>query len=294
MKIALIGADGQLGTDIAAALQNAGHETIGLTINHIDIGEAPSVQNALSAIQPQLVINTAAYHHVEKCEELPELAFKVNATGARNLALACNDLGAALMHISTDYVFDGKKQSPYLESDCPSPLNVYANSKLAGEHFVASIAKKWFILRVSGIYGKAPCIMKGGRNFVETMIKLSNERPEIRVVDNEKLTPTSTIEIARQIVKMLQANAQYGLYHCTAEGQCSWYEFAAAIFDITKPNITFSKANPGEFAVKVNRPEYSVLENAFLKSQGINIMAHWLDGLKEYLAARGAAPHAKV
>jgi dTDP-4-dehydrorhamnose reductase len=234
-----------------------------------------------------MVINTAAFHDVEKCENEPVKAFEVNALGARNLAEVCNDVNAALMHISTDYVFDGKKRAPYVETDKPMPLNVYANTKLSGEHFVEAIAKKFYILRVSGIYGKNPCLGKGGMNFVELMLKLSKSRPEVRVVDNEFLTPTSTVEIARQIIKMIDSNAEYGLYHTTAGGSCSWYEFAKEIFEITKPNIAFNKAEPGEFAVKVNRPEYSVLENKFLQDQGIDIMRHWKEGLRDYLTGEG-------
>jgi dTDP-4-dehydrorhamnose reductase len=283
MRIAVIGADGQLGTDICAAIDNTQDDLIRLTIEHIEVSDIDSVSRVLKEVNPQLVINTAAFHHVEKCEEEPVKAFEVNALGARNLAMVCNDLDASLMHISTDYVFDGKKRAPYIETDKPMPLNVYANTKLSGEYFVEAIAKKFYILRVSGIYGKAPCIGKGGLNFVELMVKLSRERPEVRVVDNEILTPTSTVEISHQIVKMIERNAQYGLYHVTAEGCCSWYEFAREIFDITKPNIKFNKAAPGEFAVKVNRPEYSVLENKFLKDQGINMMRHWKQGLRTYL-----------
>jgi dTDP-4-dehydrorhamnose reductase len=284
MKTAVIGADGQLGTDICQAIEKTHHELIPLTIEHIEVSDIDSVSRVLGEVKPQLVINTAAFHHLETCEDQPVKAFEVNALGPRNLSMVCNDLDAALMQISTDYVFDGKKRAPYIETDKPMPLNVYANTKLSGEHFVEAIAKKYYILRVSGIYGKAPCIGKGGMNFVELMIKLSREREEVRVVDNEILTPTSTVEISHQVVKMIETNPQYGLYHATAEGSCSWYEFAGEIFNITKPNIKFNKAAPGEFAVKVNRPEYSVLENKFLEDQGINIMRHWKEGLKTYLS----------
>jgi dTDP-4-dehydrorhamnose reductase len=284
MKIAVIGADGQLGTDICDALEKNSDDVIKLTIEHIEVTDIDSVSNVLKEARPEVVINTAAFHDLETCEDEPLRAFEVNALGGRNAALVCNDINAVLMHISTDYVFDGKKRVPYIETDKPMPLNVYANTKLAGEYFVEAIAKKFYIIRVSGIYGKAPCIGKKGMNFVNLMLKLSRERDEVRVVDNEILTPTSTVEIANQIVKIINSHAEYGLYHCTAEGSCSWYEFAKEIFDITKPNIRFNKAAPGEFAVKVNRPEYSVLENKCLKDRGINIMRHWKEGLRDYLA----------
>jgi dTDP-4-dehydrorhamnose reductase len=284
MKIAVIGADGQLGTDLCGALA-ADHEIIPLTIDHIDVSSLDSVAKVLKETAPQVVINTAAFHDLEKCEDEPVKSFEVNALGPRNAAAVCNDIDAVLVHISTDYVFDGAKQAPYLETDIPMPLNVYANSKLAGEHFVRAIARKYYVLRVSGIYGKAPCIGKKGMNFVKLMLKLSKERDEVRVVDNEILTPTSTVEISRQVAKILAINAPYGLYHATAEGGCSWYEFAKEIFAVTRPNIKFNKAVPGEFAVKVNRPEYSVLENKALKDLGINVMRHWKEGLREYLAS---------
>jgi dTDP-4-dehydrorhamnose reductase len=283
MKIAVIGADGQLGTDICKALDRTDHDLIPLTIEHIDIADIDSTANVLKDAKPDIVINTAAFHDVPRCEKEPETAFKVNGLGARNVAEVCNEVDSVSMHISTDYVFDGKKRAPYIETDLPMPLNVYANTKLSGEYFVEATAKKYYILRVSGIYGKSPCIGKGGRNFVETMLKLSKERPEIRVVDDEFLTPTSTVEVSRQIVKVIDSVPEYGLYHCTAEGSCSWYEFAAEIFEITKPDIKFNKALPGEFKVEVNRPTYSVLENKNLKDRGINILRHWKEGLREYL-----------
>lgn len=284
MKIAVIGADGQLGTDICEVLEKNNFEVVPLTIEHIEVSDIDSVAKVLKEAKPGLVINTSAFHDLEKCEDEPETAFAVNALGPRNAAMVCNDIDATLMHISTDYVFDGKKRAPYIETDNPMPLNVYANTKLSGEHYVEAIAKKYYIPRVSGIYGKAPCIGKKGMNFVKLMIKLSRERDEVRVVDNEVLTPTSTAEISNQIVKLVNSNAPYGLYHATAEGSCSWYEFAKEIFEITKPNIKFNKAAPGEFAVKVNRPEYSVLENKALKEQGINVMRDWKEGLRDYLA----------
>ncbi len=150
------------------------------------------------------IVNTAAMHQVEKCEADPARAFAVNALGVRHLALAARALGARLVHVSTDYVFDGAKTAPYLESDCPLPLNAYGNSKLAGELFVRSLAEKHYVIRVSGLYGKNPCLEKGGLNFVDLMLKLARERKEVRVVDDEVLTPTATVDVARQILHMLE------------------------------------------------------------------------------------------
>lgn len=283
MKVIVIGADGQLGKDICAALEQNNDTVVPLTIENIEISDPVSVEQAITANAPcDAVINTAAFHNVPKCEENPVKAFKVNGLGALYLSRICNHHDIPLMHVSTDYVFDGVKQAPYFEEDTPLPLNVYANTKLAGEHFVASTAKKYFILRVSGIYGTNPCLAKG-YNFVDLMLKLSKEREEVRVVDDEILTPTFTEDIAAQAVHMLHHNAANGIYHVTNEGSCSWYEFAREIFDITNTKTTLNKAAPGEFAITVNRPSYSVLENKHLKDQGLNIMPHWKDAIKRYL-----------
>lgn len=283
MKIAVVGADGQLGSDIVQAFTAAGHEVALLTISRLDISDDNQVQRVLADAGADIVVNTAAMHQVEKCEADPARAFAVNALGARNLARAANAGGARLVHISTDYVFDGAKAAPYLETDLPLPLNAYGNSKLAGELFVRAIAKKHYVLRVSGLYGINPCLEKGGLNFVDLMLKLSRERKEVRVVDDEILTPTSTRSVARQLLHMLKGGAADGLYHATAEGQCSWYAFAAEIFRLSGSQVLLNRAAPGEFPAKVARPGYSVLENANLKKLGLNIMPPWQDALAAYM-----------
>jgi len=166
----------------------------------------------------------------------------------------------------------------------PNPLNVYGNTKLSGELFVRTIANKYFVLRVSSLYGMNLCRAKGGRNFVTLMLKLAKERDEVRVVNDEILTPTYTVDIARQIVHLLQCT-DYGLFHVSAQESCSWYEFAGKIFEITNASVHLSKADPGEFPAKVPRPKYSVLENKALQSVGLDIMPHWSVGLQKYLKA---------
>ena len=283
MKLAVIGADGQLGSDIVDAFRAENFAVVPLTIDRLDISDNGRVQRVLAEAEADVIVNTAAMHQVEKCEADPLKAFAVNALGARNIALAAQAGSSRLVHISTDYVFAGDKTEPYLETDSPKPLNAYANSKLAGEFFVRTVAEKHYVIRVSGLYGKNPCMEKGGLNFVDLMLKLARERTEVRVVDDEVLTPTSTREVARQILKMLMGNAEDGLYHATAEGSCSWFEFAREIFSLSGSAVTLNKARPGEFPAKVPRPLYSVLENANLKRQNLNGMAHWTDALREYL-----------
>jgi dTDP-4-dehydrorhamnose reductase len=285
MKIAVIGANGQLGSDIVREFKNNSHDAAELNHSDIEISNIDSVSNTLKNIKPNIVINTAAMHNVEKCEENPTLSFEVNGLGVRNLAMICNDINSVLIHISTDYVFDGAKKSPYVETDKTTPLNVYGNTKVSGEQFAEAIAKKYFVVRTSGIYGRNPCRAKGGLNFVELMLKLSKEKPELRVVNDEFLTPTATKEIAKQLVNLVKTH-NWGLYHATAEGSCSWYEFAKKIFELSGIKTNLNIAAPNEFPMKVPRPKYSVLENQKLKKAGLNIFKPWEEGLKEYLSSR--------
>jgi dTDP-4-dehydrorhamnose reductase len=283
MKIAVVGADGQLGVDVMNAFSRNGDDVSPLTHADMEISDIDSVSNRMKQLRPQVVVNTAAMHHVENCEREPQKAFAVNGLGARNLSLVSQEIGAAMIHVSTDYVFDGAKQKPYEETDAPRPLNVYGNTKLSGEYFVRGTCDKHFVLRTSAIYGKSPCRAKGGLNFVELMLKLARERGKVRVVDSEFVTPTRTTEIAQQIVALSRCDS-YGLYHATAEGSCSWHAFAGEIFRLTNTKVTLEVAGPNEFPAKVPRPMYSVLENRALKGRGLNVFRPWEDGLREYLA----------
>ncbi len=286
MKIAVIGANGQLGSDTVRAFSEKGDEVCSLTHGDIELSSIDSVAATLKGLHPQIIVNTAAMHHVENCEADPAKAFAVNGIGARNLSLVAKELSATLMHVSTDYVFDGAKRQPYEETDAPRPLNVYGNTKLSGEYFVRSTLDKHFVLRTSAIYGKSPCRAKGGLNFVELMLKLAKERGKVRVVDSEFVSPTRTTEIAQQMVALSRSDA-YGLYHATAEGFCSWHEFAAEIFRLTNTKVDLQVAGPNEFPAKVARPTYSVLENRGLKNHGLSVFNPWQTGVREYLSAPG-------
>lgn len=293
MKIAVIGANGQLGNDVVAAFSQRGDEVYPLSHAEIELANVDSVSKCLKELQPQVIVNTAAMHHVERCEQEPDKAFAVNGLGSRNLAMVTRDLDATLIHVSTDYVFDGAKKSPYVEQDAPLPLNVYGNTKLSGEYFVRSTAPKHFVVRSSGLYGKSPCRAKGGLNFVELMLKLGKERGKVRVVDSEEVTPTSTAELAQQIV-LLSRSDKFGLFHATAEGSCTWYAFAREIFSIANLQVNVEIADPQEFAAKVPRPTYSVLENAALKACGLNAFRPWQEGLRQYLGFSGTSAAQKV
>lgn len=282
MKIAVIGGNGQLGADVCRSFLDNGDDVICLTHTDIELASVTSVDSALRATQAHLVINTGAMHNVDKCEANLCQAYAVNAIGARNVALVTRELGAVVVHISTDYVFDGCKGRPYIEEDVPRPLNVYGNSKLAGEHFVSTINPQHYILRTSAIYGEHPCRAKGGRNFIDLMLKLGRELRHVRVVDSEFVTPTSTLDLAQQIVTLSRCNV-YGLYHATAEGSCSWYEFAREIFAAAGLTARVDIASPEELPAKVARPLYSVLENQLLKSRGLNTFKRWQTGVAEYV-----------
>jgi dTDP-4-dehydrorhamnose reductase len=281
MKIAVIGSNGQLGTDLMEVLA-ANHTVTGLEHADIEITDIDNVVDVLASIKPELVINTAAYHVVPEAEKFPGKAFQINGTGVLHLAKVCEDRGIKLLHYSTDYVFDGKKQLPYTEDDLPNPLNVYANTKLAGEHFALNYSSKAFVIRVSGIYGKTPCRAKGG-NFISTMIRLAKEKPSVSIVTDEVLTPTSTYWIAKNTAALIETGA-YGLYHMTCRGQVSWYEFAKAIWDILGLKTPLFPASVKDQPILVKRPFYSVLENRNLSTLGIDHMPHWKEALTGFLS----------
>jgi len=280
-KIAIIGADGQLGSDLVPALK--GHEVVPLFWPAFDIVKADDAAGVLRRIRPDVVINTAAFHRVDECEDRADLAFAVNAFAVRDLARTCRALGAVLIHFSTDFVFDGEKGFPYLEEDCPGPLSVYAASKLAGEHFVRAYADRAFVIRTCGLFGRAGCLEKG-RNFVETMLFLqASGRKEIRVVCDQIVTPTPTEELAARVAALIGTEA-YGLYHMTSEGSCSWFEFARAIFELScgDPSIVIP-VDTAAYGAKARRPAYSVLENGRMRKIGLAPFSLWRESLAAYL-----------
>lgn len=283
MKTLLIGADGQLGTDLAKIYP--AEELIPLTIADLNVCDYDGVRRILGKHKPEAVINTAAYHRVDECEEHPDTAMEVNALAVRNLALACKEIDATLVHFSTDYVFDGELSRPYTEEDAPRPLSAYAISKLAGEFYIRYIHDKHFVLRLCGLYGVVGSMEKG-TNFVETMIGLAKQGIDIRVVSDQTLTPTYTRALA-PVIKALVESRRYGLYHLTSEGECSWYEFAAAIFELSGLTPNLSPTTSDVYKTPAKRPRYSVLENANLKKIPDMIsLPHWRDGLRDYLDER--------
>jgi dTDP-4-dehydrorhamnose reductase len=284
MKILLIGSNGQLGTDLHAHLQGAGHSVIAATRETLDICNSEQVNTNIRDAAPELVINTAAFHNVELCETEALQAFGVNAIAIRNLALACANAKSDLMHFSTDFVFGGDARQPYKETDLPGPVNVYGASKLAGEHLLALTMDRHYIVRTCGLYGTAGSRSRYG-NFVEKILKRAVAGEPIRVVDDQVLTPTSTVDLAQAVLQLIQYKS-YGLYHITNEGECSWYQFACRAIELRGIQADIQPVSSEELGAKVKRPEYSVLSKEKLYSLGTPDMPHWEEALARYLRAK--------
>jgi dTDP-4-dehydrorhamnose reductase len=283
MKVALIGANGQLGSDIQR--EWTGVEITPLTRAEVDVTDRERVMACLRALAPDLVINTAAYHNVDLCEQQPERAFAVNATGAMNVADACRETESALMFLSTDYVFSGSSGLPYVETDLPDPVNVYGVSKAAGEQLIRQRLERHFIIRTSGLYGVAGSSGKGG-NFVERMLQLQAEGRDISVVDDQELSPTYTADLARKLLEVVRSDG-YGTYHVTNGESCSWHDFAAAAFGLTGRAAKLSRTTTEAFGAPARRPAFSPLANARLAASGIARLRPWREALEDYLVAKG-------
>lgn len=283
MKVLLIGANGQLGTDLNRIFQAAGDLVVPVTHAQVDVSSESRVSDVMLETKPDVVLNTAAFHKVEECERQPGLAFQVNGIGPMNLAKTCKQSGAVLVHFSTDYVFDGEKNAPYEETDRPSPLNVYGTSKVAGEHLIAAYADRYFVIRTCGLYGTAGSSGKGG-NFVENMLKKAAAGEAIRVVDDQVLTPTYTVDLA-EATRRLVLSGDFGLYNVSSEGECSWCQFTRAIFELAGANAQLRPVRTGDFPSSVKRPAYSVLSKAKIRALGLPIRT-WQDALSRYLQER--------
>lgn len=285
MVTLLIGANGQLGSELRQAFRD--HDLVPLTHPDLELTDRDQITETLGKYRPALILNTAAYHRVDECEDFPARAFAVNAVAVRDLAVAAKTIGAVLVHFSTDYVFDGRQRHPYREADAPGPLSVYAASKLAGEHLVRATLERHMVIRTCGLYGLAGSRSKAG-NFVETMLRLAAEGREIRVVGDQVLTPTSAKEVARKVRQLVETGT-YGLYHITNSGACSWYQFATAIFELAGIRPNLSETTSAAYGARAVRPSYSVLERANLSRLGLDDLRPWHEALKTYLEDRRAA-----
>ena len=289
MKILLIGARGQLAQDVvrAVAKDEAGDEIVPVTHEQLDIRDPEQIERCVEQARPDCIINTAAFHKVDLCEDEPENAFAVNEQGVRNVARVAQKARALLVQFSSDYVFDGAQRRPYVESDEARPLSVYAKSRLAGERAVEEECERYLIVRTCGLYGLAGSQSKAG-NFVETILRLVGSGQPLKVVDDQVCTPTSTLDLAHHLLPLIHSGAR-GLLHMTNTGECSWFEFAREIFRLAGIDAKLKRCTTAEFAAKAPRPAYSVLDNRALGAAGFQEFRPWQEALAQYLRSRKSA-----
>lgn len=271
MRVLVTGAGGQLGKELAAVLPDRGCEVVALSRKDLDIIDPGSVERAVECYSPKVVVNAAAFTNVDGCETEVETAYAVNVLGPRNLARFCERQGCELVHVSTNYVFDGCNERPYEPFDRPNPINVYGRTKLLGEDYVKYLSTRWYVVRTAGIYGR-------GHNFVRTMLRLADEYDELKIKDDEFVSPTYARDLAEGIGCLI-GTGDYGIYHLTNLGSCSWYEFARKIFDLTKSKVKVVPVSRSEYPLPAARPA-----NGVLSSLGSPRLRHWEEALTDYLS----------
>lgn len=291
MKILIIGSKGQLGSQIIHIINKGKSEigeisskyktaeVVGVDLEDLDITNFNEVQNFVCKLKPYIIINAAAYTSVDACESNEDIAFKVNALGPRNLAIAAEEVGSKIIHISTDYVFKGEGNVPYREYDVTNPVSVYGKSKLAGENFVRELSSKYFIVRTSWLYGY------NGNNFVKTILKAGKEKGHLDVVNDQRGNPTNAEDLSHHILK-LALSEEYGTYHCTGIGECSWYDFASKIIEYAGIKCTVSPITSDKLTRAAKRPSYSSLDNMMLSSTVGDEMREWQEALKMFIERR--------
>ena len=288
MKMLITGTKGQLGSELLNIAGNMNcslgavedyyknADIIAFNSDVLDITDLSSVRNTVKELSPDIIINTAAYTNVDGCEKDADAAFRVNALGARNIALAARESGAKLVHISTDYVFAGDGNTPYREFDRTSPQNIYGKTKLLGEEYVKELCDKYFIVRTSWLYGS------NGRNFVRTILGAAKEKQYLEVVDDQTGTPTNAEDLAYHLLKIAVTD-EYGLYHCSGNGECSWYEFASAIVELAGIDCPVKPIKTSQLGRAAKRPAYSSLDNMMLRCTIGDGMRNWEDAIKHFI-----------
>ena len=275
-KIIVTGCNGQLGRAVNKLYANNGdYELVNTDVGELDITNIDEVMSFAREVKPYAIINCAAHTGVDACETEADKAYRINAIGPRNLSIAATETNAKLIHISTDYVFDGKGTRPYTEFDAVGPQGMYGRTKLAGENFVREFADRHFIIRTAWLYGD-------GKNFVKTMLRLSETNDKVRVVKDQVGSPTSAEELAKAIAFLLPTE-NYGLFHGTCEGDCSWAEFTEEIFRLAGKKTVVEAITTEEFGAKAPRPAYSILENYMFKLTSDFMFADWHDAIAKYM-----------
>ena len=289
MKILVTGANGQLGNEIQSIISKGKSEIgnipteykdcqiIATDVDELDITNTSEVLNFVKENKPDIIFNCAAMTNVDGCETAFETAFKINAIGVRNLGMAAESIGAKFVHISTDYVFAGDGTKPYVEWDLTNPQSIYGKSKRLGEEYALNFCKKTFVVRTSWLYGYV------GKNFVKTMRNLGRTKDEIKVVNDQRGNPTNANDLAHHLLK-LGVTEEYGIYHCTGEGECTWYDFAKKIMEYSNLSCKVNPCTSDEFPSPTKRPAFSSLDNLALKCTVGNEMRNWEEALKEYIS----------
>jgi len=289
MKVLLLGANGQLGTDIQRVFTSHsgnGLKLIPFTRKELDIENVDSISDILSKQNFDVLINCTSYHKTDEVEDNASHAVTINAHAVEKMAESCEKQGARFVHISTDYVFSGTKRIPYTETDHPAPINVYGTSKYFGETLAQKACKNTYIIRVASLFGIAGASGKGG-NFIETIIRIAKEKQELRIVDDIRMSPTSTKTIAEVLLALINSDAPPSIYHIVNSGDATWYEFGKSVMDKIGLNIPVHPVSSDEFPTRAHRPNYSVLNNS-LVSETVNCdIPHWSDALYEYLSKKG-------
>lgn len=276
MKILVTGVKGQLGYDVVKALESRGYQPVGVDREEMDLMNNNMIQNLIMNLKPEAIIHCAAYTAVDQAEEEVEICYQINAEAVKVIAECAKTLDIPMIYISTDYVFDGTKASEYVETDIPNPINVYGASKLKGEQYVQQLLEKFYIVRISWVFGI------NGNNFIKTMQRLGNEHDELNIIHDQVGSPTYTAHLAPLLVDMIETD-QYGIYHATNEGYCSWYEFAAEIFKQSQLDVTLHPITTDQYKTKAKRPLNSKMSKQKLSDYGFHRLPTWQEALKNYL-----------
>lgn len=279
-NILVTGSTGQLGSDVVKELLKRGYSTLSPNRSELNLCSEDNIRNYILNSNCEAIVHCAAYTQVDKAEDEKDLCIKINATATKHIAKCAKILDIPMIYISTDYVFDGTKDGEYTENDETNPINIYGESKLAGEKYVQEILDKYYIVRTSWVFNI------NGKNFIETMLRLSKANNQLSIVNDQIGSPTYTKDLSRLLVDMLETS-KYGLYHATNEGYCSWYEFANTIFKLANINIDIKAINSNEYASRAKRPLNSKLSKDKLIEYGFKPLPHWEDALKDYLIRRG-------
>ncbi|MBS3200944.1 dTDP-4-dehydrorhamnose reductase [Turicibacter bilis] len=276
MKVLVTGVKGQLGYDVVKELEKRGHQPIGVDRDEMDLMDNAAIRTFIMELKPEAIIHCAAYTAVDKAEEEVETCYQINAESVKVISECAKELDVKLIYISTDYVFNGTKEGEYVETDLPNPINVYGASKLKGEQYVQGLLEKYYIVRISWVFGV------NGNNFIKTMRRLGSERDKLNIINDQIGSPTYTADLAPLLVDMMETD-KYGIYHATNEGTCSWYEFANEIFKQSGIEVKTNPITTDQYPTAAKRPMNSRMSKAKLKANGFSLLPTWKEALKNYL-----------